>query len=85
MNGHNDKFRTVIRRVLRDGIGLSQERSQVWAQKADYWVHKKVIEKTCEAAAKGAWQAAICGIGAISIDYRETIELQDITIFRQKG
>jgi hypothetical protein len=70
---------------LRNGIGLSQEHAQVWAQKADYWVHKKVIDLTCAAAAKGVWQAAVCGIGAISIDYRETYRAARYYYFSSEG
>jgi hypothetical protein len=72
MNGHNDKFRTVIRRVLRNGIGLSQERAQVWAQKADYWVHYTVMVGTCKAVMKGKWQGAALGGLAMVADYRGT-------------
>jgi hypothetical protein len=44
MNGHNDKFRTVIRRTLRDTLCFSQEHSQEWAENADYFVDWAAVQ-----------------------------------------
>jgi hypothetical protein len=68
MNGHNDKFRTVIRRTLRDGLGLSQERSQDWAEKADYGAHRLVIWATWKAVRYKFFQGAALGGAAIALD-----------------
>jgi hypothetical protein len=85
MNGHNDKFRTCIRRTLRDTLGFSQARSQDWAERFDYWIHKKVIDTTFIAARTGAWPAALCGAGAIAIDYREAYRAARYYYFSTEG
>jgi hypothetical protein len=43
VNGHRDGFRTVIRRTLRDGCGLSQREAQEWAETADSYVDLAVV------------------------------------------
>jgi hypothetical protein len=86
MNGHNDKFRTVIRRVLRDGIGLRQERAQVWAQKADYWVHRAAIESVCKAVWTGVGTSlTLCGAATIAIDPQGTYRTARYYYFSKEG
>jgi hypothetical protein len=50
--GHNDQFRTRVRRILRDTLGFSQRHSQEWAENADYWVDKKSIQLCCNMVRK---------------------------------
>jgi hypothetical protein len=49
VEGHRDGFRTVIRRCLRNGLGVDQRRAQEWAEIADYFVDWAVIKGTFKA------------------------------------
>jgi hypothetical protein len=69
--GHNDKFRTVIRRTLRNGLGLDQRRAQEWAEIADYWVDLKVMQGVWKALKSGNPWAMAAGAGVAYADRRQ--------------
>jgi hypothetical protein len=85
MEGHRDFFRTLIRRTLRDELGLGQREAQEGAELVDYWVHRKVVEMTCKTAMTGAWVASVFGLGAMSVDYRGTYRAARYYYFSTEG
>jgi hypothetical protein len=50
--GHNDQFRTKVRRILRDTLGFSQRHSQEWAENADYLLDWASIRLCCNRVCK---------------------------------
>jgi hypothetical protein len=85
MNGHNDKFRTVIRRTLRNTLGFEQGRAQELAEKADYWVHNAVIVATCKMAQKENYRGAALGGLAMAVDPIGTYRTARYYYFSKKG
>jgi hypothetical protein len=86
MNGHNDKFRTVIRRTLRDDLGLSQRDAQENAEDLDYWIHRVVVEKACKIACTGnLLGAAALGAGTMAIDGGGTYRAMRYYYFSPEG
>jgi hypothetical protein len=79
--GHNDFFRTHIRRLLRDKLGLEQGRAQEWAEIADYWVDYKVIQGAINAVkSKNPWAigaaAAVVAVDCRGVYRRVMFELE---------
>jgi hypothetical protein len=67
MDGHNDFFRSRVRRLLRDTLGLEQRAAQEWAEKADSWVDLGVIKGIkCLWKAGPAGMTAAIGVGAVA-------------------
>jgi hypothetical protein len=85
MEGHRDCFRTLIRRTLRDELGLGQREAQEWAEYIDYWVHRAAVGMACKTACTGNWLGAAVFGGGAAIDYRGTYRAMRYCYFTKEG
>jgi hypothetical protein len=85
MEGHRDCFRTLIRRTLRDELGLVQREAQETAEYWDYWIHRAAVEKACKNVFIGNWLGAAGWGGGAVADYQGTYRAMRYYYFTKEG
>jgi hypothetical protein len=70
MDGHRDAFRTTVRRILRDNLGLSQRQAQDLAERADHLVDVAVTNMALFLVMSKTPHGIVAGVGIAAVAHK---------------